>query len=49
MDDYDWRPGVAKKSTKVCKEAVDEFRAGRSLPTMEHDGGGVWSWRLDPA
>ncbi len=30
VDDYNWR-GVAKVTTKLCKEAVDEFRAKREI------------------
>lgn len=46
IDDYDWRPSVS--SSKLCREAVDEFRAARQIvATLTYEYGPP-SWQVPP-
>jgi len=49
VDDYHWRPNIAKTTTKLCKEAVDEFRNRYSVGAPLTSLYGPPSWQiLDP-
>lgn len=44
IDDYNWKPPIAKATTKLCKDAVDEHRAQHSItaPLTSRFGPPAW-------
>mmetsp|Transcript_24185 Transcript_24185/g.52156 ORF Transcript_24185/g.52156 Transcript_24185/m.52156 type:complete len:277 (+) Transcript_24185:127-957(+) len=44
IDDYNWRPSSTAKNTKVCREAVDEFRKSQAIaaPMTNYFGNPAW-------
>ena len=44
IDDYNWRPSVS--SSKLCKEAIDEFRAARHITAPLTSEYGPPSWQV---
>lgn len=46
IDDYNWRPSMS--SSKLCREAVDEFRAARQIVAPLTSEYGPPSWQVPP-
>lgn len=49
VDDYDWRPTAANKKTKLCREAIDEFRSMNHIASPLTKQYGIPSWKIEHA
>jgi len=45
VDDYDWRPKVTRSTTKLCREAVDEYRSAHGVAAALSRDYVLPSWR----